>query len=197
MREKKKAVSAPHKISPELKRLAEGVGKFIEYWGFKSIHGKIWTLLFLSSDPMSAVQLARVLRVSKTLLSFSVSELLAYDVIQEAGRGPKRTIYFRANPDISTVIFNVIQVRERPMMSEIHKAVEGLRAKQVKRFETVSQDLQVSQAQLESLGALVDGAQGILDSIGWSSLSPQALAMQFLIVSAALGARGAGETKGS
>ncbi len=193
--QRKSGGQSPERVSPALKRVAEGVGEFMEYWGFKAIHGRIWTLLFLSSEPMSAVQLARVLRVSKTLLSFSISELLKYEVIQEVGRGLKRTVYFRANPNLGEVIFNVLKARERPMMTEIQSAVEGLRAQLRKKgseqqpnlLSGSKKEVKVDEEQLESLIALVGSASCVLDAVGWDSLSQDELTAQFRLVSAALG----------
>ena len=34
-------------------RIGDAVGDFIEYWGFKRIHGRVWTLLALRSSPMT------------------------------------------------------------------------------------------------------------------------------------------------
>lgn len=178
-------------ISPEIKRVADGIGRFIEYWGFKAVHGRIWTLLYLSAEPLSAIQLARTLRVSKTLLSFSISELLQYNVIQEAGRGPKRTIYFRANPQINSVIFNVLKQRETPLIKEIEASVLDLKAG-VERDTSTSpsrQGFQVNGTGLEDLSRLVGAARAVLESLSWDSLEPEDLAVQFMMISMALKAR--------
>ena len=103
-----KVMKKKERLSPELIQLAESIGKFIEYWGFKSIHGRVWALLYLSARPLSSIELSRYLKVSKTLMSFSISVLRKYRVIQDAGKGIKRTQYFEANPDISSVILNVL-----------------------------------------------------------------------------------------
>ncbi len=178
-------------ISPEIKRVADGIGRFIEYWGFKAVHGRIWTLLYLSSEPLSAIQLARTLGVSKTLLSFSISELLQYNVIQEAGRGPKRTIYFRANPQINSVIFNVLKQRETPLIKEIEASVLDLKA-DVERDTSSSPSrpgFEVSGTGLEELSSLVGAARAVLESLSWDSLEPEDLAVQFMMISMALKAR--------
>jgi two-component system phosphate regulon sensor histidine kinase PhoR len=43
--------------SNPLHSLSEQIGDFIQYWGFKKIHGMIWTHLYLSSTPLSAHEL--------------------------------------------------------------------------------------------------------------------------------------------
>jgi DNA-binding transcriptional regulator GbsR (MarR family) len=107
-------------LPAEMRFLADSIGDFIEYFGFKKIHGRIWAHLFLSNEPLAAVELCRRLKVSKTLLSFSIADLLKYEVIQEAGKGPRRTVYYRANPNVAWVILNVLRAREKKMMSDIY-----------------------------------------------------------------------------
>jgi hypothetical protein len=182
------------KISAEFLQVASSIGKFIEYWGFKSIHGKIWALLYLSARQLSAVELARYLGVSKTLLSFSTSELIAFQVIQEVGRGPKRTIYYQANPEIASVICNVLRSREHPIMAEIQSSLDRLQSTEKRRssarIKKPRRDLEVDPNQLGFVSELVTSAMNILDSLQWGSLSPDTLAMQFLMISAALGSQG-------
>jgi hypothetical protein len=142
-------------LSPGLDQLAFGIGKFIQYWGFKEIHGRIWTLLYLSPEPLSAVDLSRKLRVSKTLLSFSIAELLRYDVIVEAGKGTKRTLFFRANPQITSVIVRVLISREKPLMEALGHAFAGMDPA----------DRQIDLSQLKKLGRLIHSAQAVLHGL--------------------------------
>jgi DNA-binding transcriptional regulator GbsR (MarR family) len=176
------AIQKKEKLSPEIQNLANRVGQFIEYWGFKSIHGRIWTLLFLSEEPLSSIDISRKLKVSKTLLSFSVAELLKFEVIQEAGKGSKRTIYFRANPNISAVILNVLRMRERPMMAEIHSSFEGVN--QISR--RAEGDLKVNDAHLQKMGDFISAAKSVLDSLIIHTDPDSELIQQFLLISAVL-----------
>ena len=120
--EMRKKIRTKENLSPELAALADSIGDFIRYFGFKSIHGRVWTLLFLSKKPLASVDLARRLKVSKTLLSFAIADLLKYRVIEEAGKGIKRTTYYRANPDVSGVILEVLRNRELVLMRKIGRA---------------------------------------------------------------------------
>ena len=88
----------------ELDALAEQVGEFIQYWGFKKVHGRIWTHLWLSDHPLDAGDLGKRLQISKALVSMSIADLLEYDVIQEVGRGEQGTTLYRSNPDQTQVI---------------------------------------------------------------------------------------------
>jgi DNA-binding transcriptional regulator GbsR (MarR family) len=114
------------KLRKDVALVTEHVGEFMQYWGFKKIHGRIWALLFLSQEPLDATRVVALLKVSKTLVSFAVKELLAYDVIRERGQGPRGTVLLEPNPDISGVILAVLQMRERKMLAKTLKSVKDI-----------------------------------------------------------------------
>ena len=153
------------KLPPDLLRFAEAVGQFIAYWGFKSIHGKIWTLLYLSESPLSATSLCKLLGVSKTLLSFSVRELLDFHVIEADGKGPRRTIYYRANPDTTAVIMNVLKRREKPMLAEIEAAHAVLK----RSHKNERSDFAIQNSKLKDIHEMISSASFALDAILLSS----------------------------
>ena len=92
------------KISPELEDLAHQIGEFMEYWGFKKVHGQIWCHLFLSSTPLDASELMSRLGISKALVSISLKELLKYEVIRESGKSDRGTRCYQATEDVMTPI---------------------------------------------------------------------------------------------
>ena len=156
MTKQKEPTSTP-KLSWELDDLSRQVGEFIRCWGFKSIHGRIWALLYLSSEPLDATRLTQHLKASKTLISFSIKELLEYDVIREVGQGPRGTILLSANPEIEEVIKNVLRTREKVMLSKIAASSKKFAAK-AKSEKTVS----IDPDKLNSLGEMVQSANDML-----------------------------------
>jgi DNA-binding transcriptional regulator GbsR (MarR family) len=60
------------KPPPELKQLELSVAQFMQYWGFKKIHGRIWTHLFTSQKPLDSITLMSRLKVSKGLMSLAI-----------------------------------------------------------------------------------------------------------------------------
>lgn len=108
----------------ELSGLADQIGEFIQYWGFKKVHGRIWAHLFLSKVPFDAMDIRRRLNISKALVSLSVRDLIHYGVIREAGKSERGTILYEANPDIREAIFNVLRTREKKMMARIDSALK-------------------------------------------------------------------------
>jgi DNA-binding transcriptional regulator GbsR (MarR family) len=177
-----KPTSKGERLPPELLQLADRIGNFIEYWGFKKIHGKIWTLLYLSQDPLSATALCKRLNVSKTLLSFSVSELLKYQVIQEDSKGPKRTIYYRANEDITGVVLNVLRGRERPMLAEIEAAQS-----MVKRLaKNEKSDFKIEGSRMTEMHELIASAIQALDALNLFTPNKSDLTDRFNLISETL-----------
>ncbi len=115
----------PQRVLPELEEFADQVGEFMEYWGFKKIHGQIWCHLYLSTDPMDAAELIRRLGISKALVSISLKDLLEFAVIEESGKSERGTRLYRARDDLAAAILETLRRRERKLMSRI-SAAHGL-----------------------------------------------------------------------
>lgn len=117
------------RILAELEEFASEVGQFMEYWGFKKVHGLIWTHIYLSKKSMDAAELMRRLSISKALVSISLKELLDFAVIEEAGKSERGTKLYRARDDLGATILDTLRRRERKMMARIrtsHSLLERL-----------------------------------------------------------------------
>lgn len=112
----------------KVNRLADEVGQFIQYWGFKCIHGKIWTHIYLAPHPLDAAELMARLKISKSLVSITLADLLQYNVILPHGKSSRDTCVYIANPNVKEVILEVLRQREMKMMSrldhEFNQAIE-------------------------------------------------------------------------
>ena len=146
------------RVPPELSDVAEQVGSFMEYWGFKNIHGRIWTHIFLSQEPVDAGALIRRLDVSKALMSMSLAELLDHDVIQVAGKSANSTTTYSANPDITHTITAVLRKRERRMLSRISSAAKTLPA-------SGEGEVRLNPDRVQSLQAMIQTAEDTLDCV--------------------------------
>ncbi len=152
---------APPKTLPKpLEELAEHVGTFIEFWGFKRVHGRLWTFLLLADRPLDASDLIQRLRVSKALVSMTLADLLAHRVIEEAGKSERSTQLYRPNPDLVDVIANVLKHRERRMVARILMSFRALRALGDDELEAAGVDPQ----RLKTFGRLVEGTSKALES---------------------------------
>lgn len=144
-------------LKAEWRALAGAVGDFIRYWGFRRIHGEIWTQLYLSPQPLSGVELTRRLEVSKALVSKGLAELQEYGLIRVAG-GDGKTVLFEAHPGVFGVIRGILARRERVMIQEAFRRARGLEAR-------VGGDSRVDPKRVESLLAMIQAASSALDLI--------------------------------
>ena len=145
----------------ELQGLADQVGEFIGYWGFKKVHGRIWTHLFLSEQPLDAAQIIERLGISKALVSISLKDLSEYHVISEVGRSARGTTLYTANPQIAEVILNVLRQREKQMLAKIQLAHRGLK----ELPELARAAAGVSDTRLAQIEEMIDFAVQSLDQM--------------------------------
>jgi DNA-binding transcriptional regulator GbsR (MarR family) len=146
---------------PEVEYLGELVGEFIEYWGFKKIHGRIWLNLYLSEVPLDASALMAKLSVSKALISISIKDLLEYRVIEEKGLGTEGTRLYAANPDLHSVISHVLRQREKILMGKIQAAFGQL--KNMPKDEILSHKIEFSR--LKELDRFIKNGEKGLNTI--------------------------------
>lgn len=145
-------------VAPELDELAEQVGEFMRYWGFKKIHGKIWLHLFLSAEALDAGRLMKRTGVSKALMSITLKDLVDYRVIHVIGESDRDTTLYRANPDLMESIFHVLRTREQKMLSHIHASWE-----QVKKLDDSTDGVKLDPERVGELGNFVSSGRQMLE----------------------------------
>lgn len=148
-------------VPPELENLANEVGDFICFWGFKKVHGRLWTHLFLANEALDAGQLMHRLKVSKALISLSLNDLLRFEVILESGKSARGTQTYVANPNVLDVIMNVLRRREKKMLARAEETQKMLAQSAPENLAAA----QVSTCRLGSLGAMIQQAQVAFDGL--------------------------------
>lgn len=98
------------RIEHRVQQACTAAGTLVEYWGFKSILGRIWTLLALRAHPLSQTEIADALGVSKSLVSSTITELEAYGVVRTVGEG--RNAPYEAVMDVWPAITDILRSRE-------------------------------------------------------------------------------------
>ncbi len=117
------SISPEERMTRQVVRVGEAVGGFIEYWGFKAIHGRVWTLLALRTTPLSQTEIAKTLGVSRSLISGAVSELVDYGLVQPVG--DHRNAPYEAVFDMWPTIADVLRRREWMLLEAARVALEG------------------------------------------------------------------------
>lgn len=107
-------------LSPEkaLEEVARSVGNFIEYWGFRNIHGRFWAVIFLAKNPISTADIIEKLEVSKALASRTINELLEYGLIEHAGNSEHGRHTYRAKENVGDIVHTVLRNREMVLLNE-------------------------------------------------------------------------------
>jgi DNA-binding transcriptional regulator GbsR (MarR family) len=105
--------------------LTEAVGRLMEFWGFKRHMGRIWTLLYLSDEPLSAPELQEKLQLSAGSVSMATAELLRWGVVKKLWIHGQRRDYFAAESNLWKMISRVFRERELVEVLEAIGAMES------------------------------------------------------------------------
>jgi HTH-type transcriptional regulator, glycine betaine synthesis regulator len=111
------------RLDAAVRQVCDAVGGFIEYWGFKAIHGRIWTLLALRKTPLSQVDIADFLEVSRSLVSGAVAELEERGLVRAVSG--HRNAPYQAVVDIWPTVSEVLREREWMLIEAARLALEG------------------------------------------------------------------------
>ena len=107
---------------PSEAAVSDVVGRLIEFWGFKRNMGRIWAILYLSPDPMSAEDLRLALKISSGAVSMTLSELLRWGVVRKVWVQGERKDFYTAEVHLWRMISRVFNEREK---SEVVMAIEA------------------------------------------------------------------------
>ena len=110
----------------KLNELIDGVGSFIEYWGFRKIHGRIWARIYVSDRPLSTPEIVSSLGVSKTLVSGALNELLEHKLVLKVGQVKFGGVTYIACPNPAEVVREVVRNRELILFEKIQSNLEEL-----------------------------------------------------------------------
>ena len=111
----------PAKEMELLHEVADAVGALMEFWGFKRVMGRVWSLLYLRGEPLSAAELCEQLEISSGAASMTLSELEHWAVVRRSRKAGDRREYFEAETDIWKMISRVLRERE---LLQIERALE-------------------------------------------------------------------------
>jgi len=102
--------------------VSDTVGHLMELWGFKRNMGRVWTVLYLAGEPLTARQLHERLQLSTGAVSMTLNELARWGVVQKSWVQGDRRDFFEAEANLWKMISRVIREREQ---AEIVRAIEA------------------------------------------------------------------------
>ena len=88
------------------------IGRLIEFWGFKRNMGRVWAILYLSPEPMSASDIRDTLQLSTGAVSMTISELARWGVVKRVWVPGERRDFFTAEVQLWKMISRVMAERE-------------------------------------------------------------------------------------
>ena len=112
----------PKDLWPSEAAVSDRVGRLIEFWGFKRNMGRVWAVLYLSPEPLSAEDLREVLQLSSGAVSMTLSERGGWGVVRKVWVQGDRRDYFAAEVQLWKMISRVYNERER---TEVENAIEA------------------------------------------------------------------------
>jgi|GEM_PF-5291639 len=122
------------------------------------LQGEIWAVVFISRQPVTASDVAKLLGVSKASVSLAMKELIEYGVLLQPGDSNRRNLPLVANENLSQVIVGVIQSREKLLIAQTAASLAPLSSKQ-------NHGLELDQARVAKMRDLVSKADGLLDTL--------------------------------
>jgi len=112
-------------LSPELSRFIESVGMYFESSGVPRIGGRILGLLMIAHEPLSADDIAKILKVSRASISTNFRVLLSSGLAEKVTFSGDRTTYF-AFPETSWEKIMNVEIEAMSAMKKL--ALQGLEA---------------------------------------------------------------------
>jgi DNA-binding transcriptional regulator GbsR (MarR family) len=103
-------------------RVAEVIGGLMEFWGFRAIMGRLWTILYLSLEPLTAAELGDRLQVSAGGVSMALNDLQKWGVVRKSWRPGDRRDFYEPETSIWKMVTRVFRERE---LSHVKAAIES------------------------------------------------------------------------
>jgi DNA-binding transcriptional regulator GbsR (MarR family) len=110
--EESEAPSAPSDLWPAEQILSDAIGRLMEFWGFKRHMGRIWTVLYLRDEPLSAADLRDKLQLSAGSVSMALNELARWGVVRKIWLHGQRREFFAAESNLWKMVSRVFRERE-------------------------------------------------------------------------------------
>ncbi len=150
-------------------RVAEVVGHLMEFWGFKAVMGRLWAVLYLSPDPLSASELCDRLSLSTGAVSMALTDLQKWGVVKKTWRPGERRDYYEAETSIWKMVSRVFRERELTYVKEaiaaFESALQKVQAARARAAADEKRRLKFVEGRLVALLALSRIGEGLLNML--------------------------------
>ncbi|MCU0700855.1 MAG: MarR family transcriptional regulator [Myxococcaceae bacterium] len=97
----------------------DAVGNVIEFWGFKRNQGRVWALLYLRDQALTAAEIEKELDLSKGGVSMLIRDLERWGVVLRVRTPGDASWRYRAETDLLQMARRVIEEREFAFIARI------------------------------------------------------------------------------
>jgi DNA-binding transcriptional regulator GbsR (MarR family) len=140
--------------------VSDVVGRLIEFWGFKRNMGRVWAVVYLSPDPLTAQELRDLLALSSGAVSMILNELMRWGVVKKVWVQGDRRDHFAAEVQLWRMISRVLSERERAEIVVATEACEeALKFLESRKSSPDPRDRLRAELQIERIQALYDLAR--------------------------------------
>ncbi len=108
---------------------ADAIGRLMEFWGFRRHMGRIWTILYLSPEPMTTTDLSDTLQLSSSAVSLSLGELVRWGAVRKTWLPGERKDFYEAENSVWKLLRRVYERRELNLIREALDAFSDAQAR--------------------------------------------------------------------
>ena len=93
------------------RRFVEGMGEISHFWGFSTVMGRMYGLLYLSQEPLTAEGISEALAISKGNVSMNLRNLDRWGMVRKTRKKGDRKEYYEAEPNFIKIVVNILSER--------------------------------------------------------------------------------------
>jgi DNA-binding transcriptional regulator GbsR (MarR family) len=145
--------------------VADTVGRLMEFWGFKRPMGRMWTLLYLSPEPLGAAEIGAELKMSAGAVSMALGELVKWGAVKKSWRPGERRDFYEAETSVGKLVQRVLRERELTLVREFAEALGRAEAELPAPSTGEPEGLAFKRERLQHLRALSQLGESLLRAL--------------------------------
>jgi DNA-binding transcriptional regulator GbsR (MarR family) len=151
--------------------VSDTIGRLMVLWGFKRNMGRVWTVLYLAGEPLTAKQLRERLQLSTGAVSMTLGELGRWGVVRKLWVQGDRRDFYEAEANVWKMVSRVMRERERAEIAAAVEAFEDALLALERRVEDrggaggASARVRVQRERIEKLIELAKMGRSMLDAL--------------------------------
>jgi DNA-binding transcriptional regulator GbsR (MarR family) len=139
--------------------------RLMEFWGFKRPMGRMWTLLYLSPEPLGAAEIGAELKMSAGAVSMALGELVKWGAVKKSWRPGERRDFYEAETSIGKLVQRVLRERELTLVREFGEALTRAEAELPESSPQEPEALAFKRERLQHLRELSQLGEGLLRAL--------------------------------